>query len=88
MAKTKASATTQTPLNDEVSTSFESAISELEKIVGLMETAQLPLNESLSAYQRGTALLHLCQKLLQDVEQQVRVLTESNKLEALGAYDE
>jgi exodeoxyribonuclease VII small subunit len=60
---------------------FETALAELEKIVASMEGGQLPLEESLAAYKRGTELLKLCQQQLQDAEQQVRVLTESNQLE-------
>jgi len=60
---------------------FETALAELEKIVASMEGGQLPLEESLAAYKRGTELLKLCQQQLQDAEQQVRILTESNQLE-------
>lgn len=63
---------------------FETALAELEKIVASMESGQLPLEESLAAYKRGTELLKLCQQQLQDAEQQVRVLTESNQLENLS----
>ncbi len=62
---------------------FESALAELEKIVASMESGQLPLEESLNAYKRGTELLKFCQQTLQEAEQQVRVLTESNQLEPL-----
>ena len=68
--------------------SYENSIAELEKIVSQMETGQLALADSLSAYQRGTVLLQVCQQALSDVEQQVRVLTESNQLEALKPYHE
>lgn len=61
--------------------SFETALAELERIVASMEGGQLPLEESLAAYKRGTELLKLCRQQLQDAEQQVRILTESNQLE-------
>ncbi len=60
---------------------FEDALAELEKIVANMESGQLPLEESLVAYKRGTELLKLCQQKIQDAEQQVRILTEANQLE-------
>jgi len=60
---------------------FEDALAELEKIVATMEAGQLPLEESLAAYKRGTELLKFCQQKIQDAESQVRVLTESNQLE-------
>jgi exodeoxyribonuclease VII small subunit len=60
--------------------SFESAIAELETLVGQMESGQLPLEQSINAYKRGAELLQICQKSLSDAEQQVRILTEANKL--------
>lgn len=60
---------------------FEDALAELEKIVANMESGQLPLEESLVAYKRGTELLKFCQQKIQDAEQQVRILTEANQLE-------
>ena len=87
MSKTKQTK----PLDDLANSSepaFEKSIAELEAIVNLMESGQLPLEQSLSAYTRGTELLQVCQKSLSAVEQQVRVLTESNKLETLKPDDE
>ena len=51
------------------------------EIVANMEAGQLPLEESLAAYKRGTDLLKFCQQKIQDAESQVRVLTEANQLE-------
>ena len=58
---------------------FESALAELESIVETMESGQLPLEKSLSAYKRGAELLQFCQRQLQDAQQQVKVL-ESDSL--------
>lgn len=54
--------------------SFEAALLELERIVATMEGGQLPLQESLAAYQRGAELLQFCQSALKDAQQQVQVL--------------
>jgi exodeoxyribonuclease VII small subunit len=54
--------------------SFEAALAELEEIVARMEGGQLPLTESLAAYQRGATLLQYCQTTLKDAEMQVEVL--------------
>ncbi len=54
--------------------SFEAALAELEALVATMESGQLPLKESLSAYQRGATLLAYCQSSLKDAQQQVEVL--------------
>lgn len=54
--------------------SFESAMSELTELVSQMENGQLPLEASVSAYQRGTELIQYCAAQLEKVEQQVKVL--------------
>ena len=55
---------------------FESALSELERIVSNMEAGQMPLEQSLSAYKRGAELLKFCQAALHDAQQQVKMLEE------------
>lgn len=65
MAKSRAA----TPPKD-----YESALAELESIVGEMESGQLPLEASLAAYKRGAVLLHYCRQQLSEAEQQVRIL--------------
>jgi exodeoxyribonuclease VII small subunit len=54
--------------------SYESALAELEAIVARMEGGQLPLEDSLAAYQRGAELLKFCQSRLADAQQKIRVL--------------
>ncbi|HET7061619.1 MAG TPA: exodeoxyribonuclease VII small subunit [Nitrosospira sp.] len=54
--------------------SFEAALAELESIVLEMEAGQLTLEMSLLVHKRGTELLQYCQALLQDAQQQVRLL--------------
>jgi exodeoxyribonuclease VII small subunit len=58
--------------------SFESAVAELETIVQDMENGQLPLDQALTAYQRGTVLLRQCQAQLTKAEQTIRVLETEN----------
>jgi exodeoxyribonuclease VII small subunit len=52
---------------------YEQAVKELEKLISDMESGKFSLEETLLAYQRGTALLKHCQGVLAQVEQQVRV---------------
>jgi len=54
--------------------SFEAALAELEALVATMESGQLPLKESLAAFERGAKLLAYCQDALKDAQQQVEVL--------------
>jgi exodeoxyribonuclease VII small subunit len=53
---------------------FEAALAELEAIVARMESGELPLEQALSAYRRGTQLLQFCQSALKDAQQQVQIL--------------
>lgn len=66
---------------------FESALAELENIVGSMEAGQLPLEQSLAAYKRGAELLKYCQAALQDAQQQVKIL-EDNVLKNFGSPEQ
>ena len=50
------------------------AVTELETIVQQMENGQLPLEQALAAYERGTALLRQCQGQLTRAEQTIKVL--------------
>lgn len=54
--------------------SYESAMTELNELVAQMETGQLPLEASVTAYQRGTELIQYCTSQLEKVEQQVKIL--------------
>ncbi|HZV63059.1 MAG TPA: exodeoxyribonuclease VII small subunit [Methylophilaceae bacterium] len=67
---------------------FETALTELESIISRMESGQLPLQQSLSAYKRGTELLGFCQKALADVEQQIRILNDANQLQPFTPLDD
>jgi len=55
---------------------YEAALTELELIVQRMEGGQLPLEESIAAYRRGSELLKHCQQQLSDAERKIQVLEE------------
>lgn len=67
---------------------FEEALAELENIVSQMESGQLPLEQSLATYKRGTELLQFCQKSLAGIEQQIQILNEAGKLQTYSDQDE
>ena len=56
--------------------SYESALEELDQLVGLIESGQLPLEQLLTGYQRGAELLAYCRSKLETVEQQIKVLDD------------
>ncbi len=51
--------------------SFEESLSRLDEIVRHLEKGDLPLSESLSLYEEGTALIASCSKMLDEAEQKV-----------------
>jgi exodeoxyribonuclease VII small subunit len=53
---------------------FGEALKELETIVTALESGQLELEESLSRYERGVALLRALQGKLSDAQQRVTAL--------------
>jgi exodeoxyribonuclease VII small subunit len=55
---------------------YEAALQELEQLVGLIETGQLPLEQLLTGYQRGAELLKFCRDKLTAVESQIKVLDD------------
>ncbi len=58
------------------STSYETDLQELERLVDRLESGDLPLQDLLTQYQRGAELLAACRLRLEAVEQQVKVLDQ------------
>lgn len=63
--------------------SYEQALAELDRLVASMETGQLPLEQMLDGYRRGSELLAYCRGKLEAVESQVKVL-EDGQLKSLA----
>jgi exodeoxyribonuclease VII small subunit len=64
--------------------SFEDALSALEGIVQKLEKGQVPLEESIEIYTRGTFLRQHCETKLKDAETRIRKITVTSAGE-LGA---
>jgi exodeoxyribonuclease VII small subunit len=58
----------------EASPDFESAMRDLEALVERLEQGDLPLEESLAAFERGVMLTRACQIALKEAEQKVEIL--------------
>lgn len=56
--------------------SYEAALEELEQLLQVIESGQLPLEQLLTGYQRGAELLAFCRGKLDAVESQIKVLDE------------
>ena len=55
---------------------FERSLSELQTLVERLESGELPLEESLSAFEQGIRLTRDCQSALTQAEQKVQILLE------------
>ena len=53
---------------------FELAMRDLEELVERLEQGDLPLEESLAAFERGVMLTRACQTALKEAEQKVEIL--------------
>lgn len=54
---------------------FEDSLSELEELVGKLESGDLSLDQSLAHFKRGVELTRHCQSILDDAQQTVEVLS-------------
>ena len=64
---------------------FEAALGELEEIVSKLESADLPLEDSLDLFEKGIKLSRLCSKKLAEAEKKVDLLLK--ELEKEGTPD-
>ena len=53
---------------------FEEAMEEIEILVRKMESSNLPLQETLAAFERGIRLTRLCQDYLEKAEQRIEYI--------------
>ena len=54
---------------------FEQAMSELERIVTQLEKGDVPLEDSITLYERGAELKKRCEAKLKEAEQKVAAIT-------------
>jgi exodeoxyribonuclease VII small subunit len=64
---------TQAPLPTDLS--FETAMSELEKIVQQLESGKMGLEDSIQAYERGVTLRQHCESKLKDAQLRVEKIS-------------
>ncbi len=66
---------------------FEAAMRDLEEIVERLEHGDLPLEESLAAFERGVLLTRTCQSSLKEAEQKVEILLKKAGEPAIEDFD-
>ena len=65
---------------------FETAMRDLEELVERLEQGDLPLEESLAAFERGVMLTRSCQTALKEAEQKVEILLKKAGGPAIEAF--
>ena len=60
---------------------YEQAVSELEGIIGKLESGESTLDESISMYSRGMELSKFCKEKLDDIVKRINMLGEDGKSE-------
>ncbi len=63
---------------------FEEALGELERVVSQLESAQVPLEDSIRLYERGEELRKHCEARLQAAEEKVALITLGENGEPVG----
>jgi exodeoxyribonuclease VII small subunit len=58
---------------------FESALEELEQVVEQLESGELSLEDSLSAFEKGVGLVRLCNQKLSEVEKKIEMLVKDKE---------
>jgi exodeoxyribonuclease VII small subunit len=64
---------------DPQETNFEAALEELEGVVEQLETGELPLQESLVAFEKGVGLVVYCNQKLTEAEKKVELLVKDKE---------
>jgi len=74
----------ETSIDDVATMSFETALAELEQIVGKLESGKAPLADSIAIYERGEALKTHCETLLKAAEARIEKITLSRDGRPVG----
>lgn len=67
---------------------FESALAELEEIVAAMEEEQLPLEELVARYEKGSKLLARCESVLASARKRLQTISASSIAESVEPDEE
>ncbi len=66
---------------DDKKVTYEDAVKRLEEIVKKLESGSAPLDESIALFSEGAELVKTCTAILDEAEQKVKIITESEKSE-------
>ena len=66
-------------MEDITKLSYEAAYQQLEALVAQLESGALPLEESVTLYERGQRLAAHCQALLEEAELKIKMVDEAGR---------
>ena len=67
---------------------FEDALGQLEELVREMESDQMPLEDLIEHYERGTALYRVCEKRLDEAQGRIEIIRKKQNGETvLESFD-
>ncbi|MDQ6960218.1 MAG: exodeoxyribonuclease VII small subunit [Mariprofundaceae bacterium] len=69
--------------SETVDLNFEQALKRLNALVEKLESGQLPLEESVAAFEEGVKLTRHCEALLDSAEQRLQVLDKNEPIAKL-----
>ena len=65
--------------NEKNNMTFEQAMIRLEEIVRALESDKTPLDGSLALFEEGVSLVKLCNSMLDDASDRIKILTRSSE---------
>ena len=71
----------------ENNTTFEEAIEELENIINRLEEGDVPLDETIKLYEKGSELKDFCEKKLQSAEVKIQKINQNTKTKDITIED-
>ena len=73
--------------NKEENITFEQAIEELETIINRLEEGDVPLDETINLYEKGSELKDFCEKKLQSAELKIQKINQKTKNKEITIED-
>lgn len=66
---------------------FEQSLSQLESLVGQLESGDLPLDQALQTFEQGVRLTRECQAALSAAQQKVQLLLQRGESMVIADFD-
>ena len=66
---------------------FEQAIEELETIINRLEEGDVPLDETIKLYEKGSELKDFCEKILKSAEVKIQKINQKTKNKEITIED-